>query len=159
MHAIKSFVLDKDVFLKNENKYLDLINSFYKSNGDSYEKLNIEDMIINKNVFYGLVMKDEDIICLCRFAQMYDRKTIYCIRQINTLVEYSHKGFAALCYDTIQEYVKSKGGRKIISFVASDNINSKNLHRKCGYSSVLPNKTLRATNYYFEDSICYEKKI
>ena len=158
MVRAESFVLDKELLLKDEAQYLGLIQSFYKANGDKFDNLNIEDMVINKNVFYCMVMNDRDVVCLCRFAKMYDRQTMYCIRQINTLKAYQHKGYAALCYVTIQDYVKSKGGRKIISFVSNDNKNSQALHKKCGYNKVIPNKTLQSTNYYFEGSYCYEKR-
>ncbi len=159
MEKIKSFVLDKQLFFKDKERYLSLINSFYKANGDDFSNLNIEEMIVNKNVFYSLVMNGNNVVCLCRFAKMCDRKTMYCIRQINTLENYQHKGYAVMCYSAILNYVKSQGGRRIVSFVANGNKHSQELHRKCGYKEIIPSKVLKKTNYYFEDSCCYEKHV
>lgn len=159
MADIKNFIIDENTFFDNKTKYIDLIGSFYKNNGDNFKDLNIEDMIKNKHVCYGVILTDDKIVCLCRFAKVYDRKTIYCIRQINTLKEYQNKGYAVMCYETIQNYLQTKNAKRLISFVANDNFNSQRLHEKCNYKKIQPTKTIKNTNYYFDNSICYEKKI
>lgn len=159
MSNISCDIIDKNSYLKNKKKIEKMIYEFYKNNGDSYSNLNIEDMVMNKNVFYCIVMDLENVVCLCRFAKMFDRETMYCIRQINTLKQYQHKGYAIQCYDTIQKYLKNKNARKILSFVKKENVNSISLHKKCGYEKIIPNKSTRKTNYYFDGCICFCKKI
>lgn len=90
-------------------------------------------MIKNKNVCYGVVLTDGKIVCLCRFAKVYDSKTIYCTRQINTLKEYQNKGYAVMCYETIPNYLKTKNAKRLISFVASNNFSSQHLHEKSNF--------------------------
>lgn len=157
----KILLITKENFKDNPLFYEDLIFDFYRNNNEFYprERLNIADMIFNRNVFYTALLVDDKIVSLARFAKVVERKTIFMVRQITTLREYQGKGYGPKCIEAGYDYVRQQGGKKLCNVVDKDNVASIKMHEKCGFKLSRPTKHLEKYDYYWEGAYLYEKDL
>ena len=150
------FIIDKEIFNKNQKYYEDLIINFYKDNGQNYTKksLNIKRQINIGGVFYSCYLKNNKILCLARLAKLYinykQLKTFYILRQIDTLVDFRKQGLAEKVLKSAFDYLRTKKAKKVVSMVDESNFASIKLHKKFGFLEKEPTKSFKNSNYYWE---------
>ena len=114
---------------------------------------------IKRDCFFCFVFNDnEEVVTWARVAKPYNRKTIYCIRQIETKEQHQGNGYASFCYSAIEDYVsKLENAKKLISFVDNENISSINFHKKMGYTVNKTASKYLQNLYGWNSAIMFEK--
>lgn len=95
-----------------------------------------------------------------RCGKTYGRKTMWCIRQIDTKKEYQGKGYAGLLYRPCEDYLsRDTKEKRIYAFVDSENEKSIQFHEKMGYKRVEKvSKEIREMHGW-DSAIMFEKRI
>lgn len=154
--------LDKETFLKNPNYWEDIILEFHKNNGCYYKKedFHLKQAIEEWGTNYVIALENNKIVCLARYALVYGRKTIYMLRQIDTLKEWQGKGIATNAILFAHKNFEKTKATKLIAAVDSGNIASIKLHKKCGYEEKQPPLYIKNDkNRFWQGALYFEKTI
>ena len=136
---------------------------FYRENGDKFtkEELKISTQL-NNGVFYSVAMTDGQIVSLARLSTIEIggnvRKTMYMLRQIDTLKAFRNKGYASSVIQNAVEYLKNLGCKTILSIAATSNTSSIQMHLKNGFDICKPTKSFQKSRYYW-DGVYFEKEL
>ena len=153
---MKTIIVNEEVFLKTPDLFVKALEEFGPGT-------TAEDMLrtIRFNGFYFFAFDEKDnVTAWGRCAKTWRRKTMYCIRQVETKEEYRNKGYASQLYKVCEEYLKRDGiAKRIYTFVDKDNVASLRFHEKNGYSRV--NKVSKEIReiHGWESAIMFEKQI
>ena len=152
---MKTIIVDKQTFLKNPKFFVKTMQEF-----DS--NITEESMLrtIEFNSFYFFAFDDNGVVSWGRCAKTYGRKTMWCIRQIETKKEYQGKGYAGLLYRACEDYLsRDTKSKRIYTFVDSENEKSIRFHEKMGYERVgTVSKEIREMHGW-DSAIMFEKRI
>ena len=153
---MKTIIADKQTFIKNPKFFVKTMREF-----DS--NITEESMLrtIEFNSFYFFAFDDNDnVMSWGRCAKTYGRKTMWCIRQIETKKEYQGKGYAGLLYRACEDYLSQDiNAKRIYAFVDSENEKSIQFHEKMGYERVEKvSKEIREMHGW-DSAIMFEKRI
>jgi len=152
--------LDKDLYLTNPDLYEDLIYDFHNNNGSHYKKgdLNLYPAITEWGGCFVIAVENNKAVCLARIAVVYGRKTIYMLRQIDTLPEYKGQGIATNVVNFACESLTKTNATKLISAVHSGNLASIKLHTKCGFTLKEPPSYIKNDKHRFWTGALYFEK-
>ncbi len=154
---MKTIIVDMENFLLKPQFYVNVMKEF----GD--DEITKDDMqrTISYNGFYFFAFDDNNnVVSWGRCAKAYRRKTMWCIRQIETKEDYRGNGYAGALYKLCEEYLRRKDdARKIYTFVDVDNNTSIRFHEKMGYKKV--KKVGKEIRYMhgWDSAIMFEKQI
>lgn len=153
---MKSIIVDKQTFLKNPDFFVNGMLQFD-------DEITKEDMLrtIEFNGFYFFAFDDDDKLAAWgRCAKTYGRKTMWCIRQIQTKEEYQRQGYAELLYKECEKFLTNNTSvKRIYAFVDENNFKSIKFHEKMGYDRVeRVSKEIRQMHGW-DSAIMFEKKI
>lgn len=152
---MKTIIVDKQTFINNPKFFVKTMQEF-----DS--DITKDDMLrtIEFNGFYFFAFDNGDVVSWGRCAKTYRRKTMWCIRQIETKKQYQGKGYAGLLYSVCEDYLRKNTQAKIIyTFVDTKNEKSLNFHKKMGYERVENvSKEIRELHGW-DSAIMFEKLI
>ena len=153
---MKTIICNEQTFLENPSFFVDALREFCSE--QTYAgMLNT----IKNNCFYIFVFDEHnDVVSWGRCAKTYGRKTMWCIRQVETKEQYQGKGFAGLLYAACEEYLQQdKNAKRIYTFVDDDNEKSIRFHEKMGYRRVeKASKEIREMHGW-DSAIMFEKHI
>lgn len=152
---MKTIIVDEEKFLSNPDFFTKTLQEFCPQE-TAESMLNT----IRNRCFYCFVFNEnEEVVSWSRTAKPWDRKTLYCIRQVETKVEHRGKGYAGFCYKASEEYISmnDEKAKRIFVFVDEENTSSIRFHEKLGFS-----KSSKVSKYlkdlYGWDSACMLEK-
>ena len=121
---LKIEFLDLNRYKQNPEFYSMAVETAFEVPG-----LQVETQLQN-GVFFTLAFAD-DIPCgVVRFTRVYNRKTVYCLRQVFVREQYRKMGIASKMYELALPELKKRGATKILSFILENNRASQKLHYK-----------------------------
>ncbi len=152
---MQALIINEEKFNTSPQFYEDLIITFYHNNGDEFTKDELKIPTQLKNgVFYSVVINNGKIVSLARLSTIIiggkARKTIYMLRQIDTLKEFRNKGYASCVIHNAVDYLSKMGYKRLLSIVDASNVSSMQLHLKNGFKISKPSKTFQKSHYYWD---------
>ena len=154
---MKVEIVDEKTFLENPSFWVKTMQEFFP---DKTEQTMLE--TIRRNCFFSFVFNDEgEVVAWSRSAKTYGRKTLYCLRHVETKPEFRGNGYAVLLYKASEDYIKQidRDAKKIYTFVRDDNKSSIKLHEKMGYKRVKKPSKYLVDMHGWDTAIMFEKRI
>lgn len=157
---MRSIIVNKKNYDENKENVVNVLHIFYPD-----DQININDIfktLQNEGAFYCFLIDDNnEVVSYCRGVKVWNRKTFFVIRQVETLDKYKGKGYAGKCYKAAEDYISKfySNTKKIIAFVDNENHSSVRFHEKNGY--ILNDKASEylRTLYGWKSAFMFEKNV
>ena len=154
---MQTVIVDEKMFLSRPEFWVKTMREFYPEQ-------TANDMLatIRNGSFYCFVFNDRgEVVSWSRTAKTYGRKTMYCLRQVETKKEERGNGYAGLNYKASEEYIAKtdSNAKTIYTFVDDDNESSIRLHEKLGYKQVEKPSKYLVNMHGWNTAIMFEKQI